>query len=104
MKAYDTVDTLLAKWNKLNIKLGHDKNPLPLDSSKRRAKRQAEALAMSLRGTWVDLKEAIWTSQARVSSRENEKCRDPALAPGDISYLDTRHLSRGCPTPKLDYY
>ena len=33
----------------------------PLDPSKHHAKRQAEALAMSLRGTWVYLKEAIRT-------------------------------------------
>ena len=76
---------------------------LPLDPSKHHAKRQAEALAMSLKGTWVDLKEAIQTSQARVSSWENEKRKDPTLAPGDLAYLDTRHLSRGRPTPKLDY-
>ena len=29
MKAYDTVDTCLAKWNKLNIKLHRDKNSCP---------------------------------------------------------------------------
>ena len=29
MKAEDTVDTFLAKWNKLNIKLGRDKNSCP---------------------------------------------------------------------------
>ena len=29
MKADDTVDTFLAKWNKLNIKLGRDKNSRP---------------------------------------------------------------------------
>ena len=29
MKADDTVNTFLAKWNKLNIKLGRDKNPRP---------------------------------------------------------------------------
>ena len=29
MKAEDTVDTFLAKWNKLNIKLGRDKNSRP---------------------------------------------------------------------------
>ena len=29
MRADDTVDTFLAKWNKLNIKLGHDKNSRP---------------------------------------------------------------------------
>ena len=75
----------------------------PRDPSRHHAKRQAEALAMSLRGTWVDLKEVIWTSQARVSSQENEKRKDPALAPGDLAYLDTRHLSRGRLTPKLDY-
>ena len=28
---------------------------------------------------------------------------DPTLAAGDLAYLDTRHLSRGRPTPKLDY-
>ena len=75
----------------------------PLDPSKHHAKRQAEALATSLRGTWVDLKEAMQTSQARVSSRENEKRKDPTLATGDLAYLDKRHLSRGRPTPKLDY-
>ena len=75
----------------------------PRDPSRHNAKRQAEALAMSLRGTWEDLKEAIRTSQARVSSRENEKRKDPALAPGDWAYLDTRHLSRGCLTRKLAY-
>ena len=73
------------------------------DSGKLPAQRQAEALATSLKQTWVDLKEAIQTSQARVSSRENEKCRDPTLAAGDLAYLDTRHLSRGRPTSKLDY-
>ena len=51
----------------------------------------------------MDLKEAIQTSQARVSARENEKRRDPTLAAGDLAYLDTRHLSRGRPTTKLDY-
>ena len=42
-------------------------------------------------------------SQARVSSRDNEKRCDPILAAGYLAYLDTRHLSRGLPTPKLDY-
>ena len=74
-----------------------------LDPSKHHAKRQAEALAMSLRDTWVDLKEVIQTSQAQVTLRENWKRRDPVLASGDPAYLDTRHLSRGRPTPKLDY-
>ena len=78
-------------------------NTAPLDPSKHHAKGQAEALAMSLRGTWVDLKEAKRTSQAQVSSRENERRKDPALAPGDPAYLDTRHLSRGGPTRNLDY-
>ena len=76
---------------------------LTLDSGKLHAQRQAEALATSLKQTWMDLKEAIQTSQAWVSSRENEKRRDPVLAAGDLAYLDTRHLSRGRPTPKLDY-
>jgi len=73
------------------------------DPGKQHAQRQVEALASSLKETWADLKEAIQTSQARVSSRENEKRRDPTLAAGDLAYLDTRHLSRGRPTPKLDY-
>ena len=73
------------------------------DTVKLHAQRQAEALATSLKQTWVDLKEAIQTSQARVSSRENEKCRDPTLAAGDLAYLDTRHLSCGRPTLKPDY-
>ena len=73
------------------------------DSGKLHAQHQAEALATSLKQTWVDLKEAIQTSQARVSSRENEKLRDPTLAAGDLAYLDTRHLSRGRQTPKLDF-
>ena len=73
------------------------------DSGKLHAQRQAEALATSLKQTWVDLKEAIQTSQAQVSSRENLKRRDPTLAAGDLAYLDTRHLSRGRLTPKLDY-
>ena len=42
-------------------------------------------------------------SQARVSSREKEKRRAPVLTAGDLAYLDTRHLSRGRPTPKLNY-
>ena len=29
MKANNTVDTFLAKWNQLNIKLGRDKNSCP---------------------------------------------------------------------------
>ena len=58
---------------------------------------------MLLRETLADLKEAIRTSQARVSSRENERRKDPALAPGDLACLETRHLSLGRPTPKLDY-
>ena len=74
-----------------------------LDLSKHHAKCQAEALAMSLRETWGDLKEVIQMSQARVSSRENAKHRDPVLAPGELAFLDTRHLSWGHPTPKLDY-
>ena len=74
------------------------------DPSKHHAWSQAEALAASLKETWSDLKEAIRVSQARVSSRENEKCQDPVLAAGDLAYLDTRHLSRGQPTPKLDYH
>ena len=73
------------------------------DPSKRHAQSQAEALAMTLKETWSDLKEAIRVSQARVSSRENEKRRDPVLAAGDLAYLDTRHHSPGRPTPKLDY-
>ena len=58
---------------------------------------------MTLKKTRSDLKEAIRVSQARVSSRENEKRRDPVLAAGDLAYLDTRHLSRRRPTPKLYY-
>ena len=73
------------------------------DPSKHHARSQAEALAASLKGAWSDLKEAIKVSQARVSSRENEKCRDPVLAAGDLAHLDTRHLSRGRPTTNLDY-
>ena len=73
------------------------------DPSKRHARHQGEALAKSLKETWGDLREAIQTSQARVSSRGNEKCRNPTLVAGDLAYLDTRHLSRGRPTPKLDY-
>ena len=73
------------------------------DPSKHHARSQAEALVASLKETWSDLKEAIRMSQAWVSSRENEKLRDPVLAAGDLAYLDTRHLSRGRPTPKLDY-
>ena len=73
------------------------------DSSKHYAQSQAEALAASLKETWSDLKEAIRVSQARVSSRENTKRRDPVLAAGDLAYLNTRHLSRGRPTLKLDY-
>ena len=49
------------------------------DPSKHHARRQVEALAKSLKETWGDLREAIQTSQARVSSRENEKRRDPTL-------------------------
>ena len=37
----------------------------PLDPSKDHAKRQAEALATSLRGNWVDLKEAIQNQKHR---------------------------------------
>ena len=70
------------------------------DPSKHHIRSQAEALAASLKETWSDLKEAIRVSQARVSSRENEKCRDPVLAAGDLAYVDTRHLSHGRPTPK----
>ena len=42
-------------------------------------------------------------SQAQVSSRQNGKRRDPVLATVDLAYLDTRHLSRRQPTPKLVY-
>jgi hypothetical protein len=77
--------------------------PPTRDPGRRHAQRQVEALTKSLKETWEDLRNAIRTSQARVCSRENEKRRDPALAPGDLAYLDTRHLSRGRPTPKLDY-
>ena len=73
------------------------------NSGKLHAQRQAEALATSLKQSWVDLREAIQTSQPRVSSRENEKRRDPTLTAGDLAYLDTRHLSSGRRTPKLDY-
>ena len=73
------------------------------DPSKHHPHRQAEALAASLKENWSDLKEAIRVSQARVSLREKEKRRDPVLAAGDMAYLDTRHLSRGRPTPNLDY-
>ena len=73
------------------------------DLSKRHARHQVEALAKSLTEIWGDLREAIQTSQALVSSRENEKRRDPTLVAGDLTYLDMRHLSCGCPTPKLDY-
>ena len=73
------------------------------DPSKHHTRSQAEALAGSLKGTWSDLKEAIRVSQARGSSMENEKCRDPVLAAGNLAYLDTRLLSRRGPTPKLDY-
>ena len=65
---------------------------LPHDSGKHHTKRQAEALTMSLKQTWGDLEEAIQTSQARVSSRENEKHPDPTLGDGDLASLDTRHL------------
>ena len=73
------------------------------DPSKCHAWHQVEALAKSLKETWGDLREAIQTSQARVSSRENEKRRDPKLVAGDLAYLDMRHLLRGRRTPKLDY-
>ena len=85
-----------------NIPTGEPRT-LTHDLGKLHAQRQAEALATSLKQTLVNLKEAMQTSQARVSSRENEKCRNPKLAAGDLAYLDTRHLSRGRPTPKLDY-
>ena len=71
--------------------------------SKRHVWHQAEALAKSLKETWGDLREAIQTSEAWVSSRENEKRCHPALVDGDLAYLDTRYISRGRPTPKLDY-
>ena len=73
------------------------------DQTKRHARRQAEALAKSLKKTCGDRREAIETSQARVSSRENEKHRHPTLVARDLAYLDTRHLLRGRPTTKLDY-
>ena len=73
------------------------------DPSKRHARHQVEALATSPKETWEDLMEAIQTLQAQVSSRENEKHCPSTLAAGDLAYLDTRHLSRGRPTPKLDY-
>ena len=73
------------------------------DPSKDHARSRAEALAASLKETWSDLKEAIRVSQARVSSRENEQRRVPILATGELAYLDTKHHSRGRPTPKLDY-
>ena len=56
-----------------------------------------------MKETWSDLKEAIRVSQARDTSRENEKRRDPVLAAGDLAYLDTTHLPRGRLTPKLYY-
>ena len=56
-------------------------------SGKLHAKRQAEALATSPKQTWVDLKEAIQTSHARVTSRENERRRDPTSAAGDLATL-----------------
>ena len=65
------------------------------DPSEHHAWSQVEALAASLKETCSDLKVAIRVSQARVSSRENEKRRDPFLALGDLAYLDTRHLSHG---------
>ena len=73
------------------------------DPSKHHARHQAEALAKSLKETWGDLREAIQTSQARVSSRENKKRRDPTLVAGDLAYLNTRNHSCGRPTPKLNY-
>ena len=73
------------------------------DPSKRHARHQAEALATSLKDAWENLKEAIQTSQARMSSRENEKRHNPTLAVGDLANLDTRHFSCGRPTLKLDY-
>ena len=73
------------------------------DPSKHHARSQAEALAASLKETSSDLKEAKRVSQAWVSLKENEKRRDPVLAAGDLVYLETRHLSRGRPTLKLDY-
>ena len=54
-----------------HIRIGEPGTPT-LDSGKFHTQRQAEALATSLKQTWVDLKEAIQTSQARTSSRENE--------------------------------
>ena len=42
-------------------------------------------------------------SQARVSSRVNEKRRDPVVAAGDLAYLDTRNFLFGRPALKLDY-
>ena len=72
------------------------------DPSKRHARHQAEALAKSLKETWGYQREVIHTSQEWVSSRENEKRRGPTLVAGDLPYLDTTHLSRGRPTPKLD--
>ena len=73
------------------------------DSGKLHAQRRAEAQATSLKQTRVDLKVAIQTSQAWVSSGENEKRCDPTLAAGNRAYLDTRRLSCGRPTPKLKY-
>ena len=73
------------------------------DPSKHHARSHAEALAASLKETWSDLKESMGVSQARVSSRENEKRRNPVLAAGDLAYLDKRYLSHGRPTPKLGY-
>ena len=74
------------------------------DSSQLHAQRQAEALATSFKETWIDLIEAIQTTQAWVSSRENQKHHNPTLAAGDLASLDTRHLSHRRLTPKPDYY
>ena len=74
------------------------------DPSKCHARYQAEALAKSLKETWGDLREAIQTLQARVSSRENEKQRNPTLVAGDLAYLVTKHLSHDRPSLQLDYW
>ena len=75
----------------------------PMPPSERDARGQAEALANKLRDTWDTVKESIALAQDRTRVRENESRQDPAINPGDLTYLSTQHLARGRPTHKLDY-
>ena len=79
MKADDMVDTLLAKWNKLNIKLGRDKNSRLADTesgNKLSASLTSKLLDLRATSTLAQLVErARWDEQNHIQLNQSQ-CRE----------------------------